>query len=488
MLIAGCGALGRAGGVPRPVTGATTGGAAASSTGSFEPGTGLSGTGAPGAAGTAPGSGQPSGGASPANRAGDWPAYGGGPTRSGLAAGSPAYRGPLRRSWSVQVDGAVYAEPLVIGPRVIVATEDDTVYALASATGRVLWRRHLAAPVRAGLPCGDIEPSGITGTPVADVAAGRVFVTTFSATGGYHHTLWALDMADGATLWHRPIDLPGSDPRAQQQRSALALLDGRVYVAFGGLDGDCSDYKGRVAAIAESGSGPLLGFTTPTQREAAVWAPAGPVALDGSLYVATGNGTPFDAVDDSDSVLRLGPRLDLLGRFTPSDFATLSARDQDLGSTSPAVLPGGLLFQAGKQGVGYLLRADRLGGTGRQLASVGLGDGAFGGDAVVGDTVVVSCFDQLVALRVTPPSAARRAGLTVEWRVAGIEPGPPVVAGGVVWDVTRADELLGLRLTDGTRVMATATAPVVTSFPGLSVSAARLIVPEGTEVVSYLGA
>ncbi len=417
----------------------------------------------------------------------DWPAYGGGPTRSGLAAGAPAYRGGLRLSWTTAVDGAVYAEPLVVGQKVLVATEDDTFYALASGTGRVLWRRQLGAPVTGGLPCGNILPSGITGTPVADPAAGLVFVTTFSASGGYHHTLWALRIADGTVAWHRGIDVPGSDPRAQQQRAALALLDGRVYVAFGGLYGDCSDYKGRVASVPESGRGPLASFTTATEREGAIWAPPGPVVSAGSLFVATGNGTPYSVVDDSDSVLRLGADLDLLGRFTPSDFETLSADDEDLGSTSPAVLPGGLLFQAGKQGIGYLLRAGRLGGTGGQLASVDLGDGAFGGDAVVGDTVIVSCFDQLVAVGVTPPGAHRRAGLRILWRARGVQAGPPVVAGGVVWDVTREDQLLGLRIGDGERVFTAGTSPVATSFPGLSVSGPRLFVPEGLRVVSYTG-
>lgn len=484
LLAGGCGSIGPVGGTARSAPRSSAAAAGVPAPG--DPGAGPSGPSR--SSGGRRGGAAPPADGRPTVGPADWSAYGGGPTHSGLAAGVPAYRGRLGRSRTAQVDGAVYAQPLVVGPRVIVATEDDTVYALASSTGRVLWRRHLAAPVRGGLPCGDILPSGITGTPVADPAADRVFVTTFSAAGGYHHALWALDTADGAVLWHRSVDVPGSDARAQQQRSALALLDGRVYVAYGGLDGDCSDYKGRVAAVAESGRGPLLGFTTPTQREAAVWAPAGPVVVDAGLYVATGNGTPFDAVDDSDSVLRLGPGLRLVGRFTPSDFATLSARDEDLGSTSPAVLPGGLLFQAGKQGVGYLLRADRLGGTGGQLASVELGDGAFGGDAAVGDTVVVSCFDQLVALRVTAPSGGRRPALAVLWRVTGIEPGPPVVAGGVVWDVTRGDRLLGFRVADGVRVVSVPTSPVVTSFPSLSVSASRLFVPEGREIVSYLGA
>jgi hypothetical protein len=111
-----------------------------------------------------------------------------------------------------------------------------------------------------------------------------------------------------------------------------------------------------------SGSGPLVTFTTPNQRQAGIWAPAGEAVRDGSLYVATGNGTPYDQVDDSDSVLRLSPDLQVEDRFTPANFESLSADDQDLGSTAPALLPDGLIFQIGKQGVGYLLDGTRLGG------------------------------------------------------------------------------------------------------------------------------
>ena len=78
--------------------------------------------------------------------------------------------GTVKPSWTASVDGAVYAQPLVVGSEVIVATENDSVYALNASTGAVLWMRHLASPVPSGLPCGNILPSGITGTPVADVA------------------------------------------------------------------------------------------------------------------------------------------------------------------------------------------------------------------------------------------------------------------------------------------------------------------------------
>jgi hypothetical protein len=65
--------------------------------------------------------------------------------------------------------------------------------------------------------------------------------------------------------------------------------------------------------------------------------------------------------------------------------------------------------------------------------------------------------------------------------------GPPIIAAGVVWDVSRAGLLSGFRLPDGKSVFSTTTGPVVTDFPSLSASGSRLIVPEGDKVVSYLG-
>ena len=418
--------------------------------------------------------------------AADWPTYDRTAERSGVSVSSPA-PGVVRQAWTAAVDGAVYAQPLIVGTEVIVATENDTVYALDTSSGAVRWSRHLAAPVTGGLPCGNVDPSGITGTPVADVATGRLWVVTFTAEPSYQHTLWELDLATGRTVSQRPIDVSGSDPRAQQERGALALLGSRVYVPFGGLYGDCSDYKGRVVGAPVSGSGPLVSFTTSNQREAGIWAPAGEAVRDGSLYVATGNGTPFDQVDDSDSVLRLSPDLQVEDRFTPANFESLSSRDQDLGSTAPALLPDGLVFQVGKQGVGYLLDGARLGGTGGELASSNVCEGGFGGDAVDGDTVVFSCYNSLRAVNVTPGTHGAAPGLRVLWSVTGDNPGPPIVAGGVVWDVTGKGTLSGYRLSDGTSVFSASTAPVDTDFPSLSASGSLLVVPEGDTVLSYVG-
>jgi len=416
----------------------------------------------------------------------DWPTYDRTADRGGVSVSSPA-PGTVRSSWTASVDGAVYAQPLVVGSEVIVATENDTVYALDASTGAVSWSRHLATPVPSGLPCGNIDPSGITGTPVADVATGRLWLVTFTAQPTYRHTLWALNLATGQTVSQRPIDVSGSDPLAQQERGALVLLGSRVYVPFGGLDGDCSDYKGRVLGAPLSGSGPLVSFTTDNQRQAGIWAPPGESVRDDSLYLATGNGTPYDQVDDSDSVLRLSPDLTVESRFTPANFESLSADDQDLGSTAPALLPDGLVFQVGKEGVGYVLDGTQLGGTGGELTSASVCEGGFGGDAVDGSIVVFSCYDSLRALQVTPGQGGAAPKLSVLWSVTGLSPGPPIIAGGVLWDSGRKGSLAGYRLSNGQQVFSAPIAPVGTDFPSLSASGSRLFVPEGNKVVSYLG-
>ena len=424
--------------------------------------------------------------ATPSGQDADWPTYDRTADRSGVSVSSPV-AGSVRSSWTVSVDGPVYAQPLIVGSEVIIATENDTVYALDASTGAVRWSRHLASPVPSGLPCGNIDPSGITGTPVADVAAGRLWFVTFTSQPTYQHTLWELNLATGQTVAQRPIDLSGSDPKAQQQRGALTLLGSRVYVPFGGLYGDCSDYKGRVVGAPTSGSGPLVSFTTANQRQAGIWAPAGESVRDNSLYAATGNGMPFDQIDDSDSVLRLSPSLQVEDRFTPSNFESLSAGDQDLGSTAPALLPDGLVFQVGKQGIGYVLNGSHLGGTGGELTSANVCEGGFGGDAVDGSTVVFSCYQSLRAIQITPGVHGAAPSLRVLWTVTGKNPGPPIIAGGVVWDLSGKGALAGYRLSDGRSVFTAQTPAPDTDFPSLSASGTRLVVPEGTKVASYLG-
>ena len=60
------------------------------------------------------------------------------------------------------LDGAVFGEPLVYGSSVYVATENDTLYAVAATTGHVLWKLHVGTAV--SLSVVDSAPTLSSGT------------------------------------------------------------------------------------------------------------------------------------------------------------------------------------------------------------------------------------------------------------------------------------------------------------------------------------
>src|SRR5208337_2274447 len=96
---------------------------------------------------------------------------------------------------SSTLDGDVYAEPLVVGTDVVVATEENSVYELNANTGQTMWHINLGTPVNGGvLPCGDINPSGITSTPAIDVSGGTIFVVAFLSAPSLHHELFGIDL------------------------------------------------------------------------------------------------------------------------------------------------------------------------------------------------------------------------------------------------------------------------------------------------------
>ena len=368
------------------------------------------------------------GGARPPDAA--WPTYGHDAARSGVAPGVAA-PGQLTVSWRAHLDGAVYGQPLLVGSLVIAATENDSVYALDQATGRVAWRTHIGTPVpRSDLPCGNIDPLGITGTPVYDASSGLAYAV--AETAGYHHVLAGVSVRDGRIRVERDIPTPDGQPRYDQQRPALTIAAGgrgRVYVAFGGLAGDCGPYRGSVVGIGVSGAGPILSYVVPTPREGAVWGTAGPVTgPDGTMYVSVGNGLetrgPFD---DSDSVTALSPGLRRAGIFAPSTWREDNARDLDLGSTQPALLPGGMLLADGKRGTAYLLDSAHLGGVGGQVDQADVCP-AYGAAAVQGRIVYEPCEQGGLAAIDTTGNKIR-----VLWRGPPSAWGSPVVGGGRVW-------------------------------------------------------
>ncbi len=97
---------------------------------------------------------------------------------------------------------------------------------------------------------------------------------------GPRHQIFALSLKDGSTLEGWPIDVANSlrakglvfNPRDQNQRAALTLLDDVLYVPFGGHFGDCGDYHGWVIAVPLHDPGKIISWQT-RARGGGIWAP-----------------------------------------------------------------------------------------------------------------------------------------------------------------------------------------------------------------------
>ncbi len=108
----------------------------------------------------------------------------------------------------------------------------------------------------------------------------------------------------------------------------------------------------------------------------------------------------------------------------------------------PALLPGGLIFIAGKAGIGYVLHSEALEGVGGQALAQPICH-AYGGAAVVGSTVFVPCNEGLQQLQVAPDGS-----LTLGWQAVQF-PGSPVVGGHTVYSLDRGGTLHALDIETG---------------------------------------
>ncbi len=428
----------------------------------------------------------PPGAASPApTLPGDWLTYHHDPARSGDVPSVPA-PGALRQAWRAQLDGAVYGQPLIVRGTVVAATEHDSVYGLDLATGRVRWHTSLGTPAPLStLPCGNIDPLGVTGTPVYEPGTGLVFALAELST--HQHVLTGLDPATGAVRVRREAEPPHGDPRAHQQRGALAAVDGRVLITYGGLNGDCGDYIGSVVSVPATGSGPLLTYAVPTSREGGIWAPGGPVLTpDGRVLVSVGNGAAESGPwDGSDSVLALSPAsLTVTGSFAPASWPDDNAHDLDLGSLTPALV-GPWVLAVGKRGTGYTLDlATRLHrtGVGGEQAQARLCS-AYGAAAVTGSAVFVPCADGLLRVDVGADGVPRPG-----WHVSLHASGSPVLGGGAVWVPDYgAGMLLALDQADG-RVLAQVATGELPHFASPVLSGDRVLIGTAAGVTAFTGA
>jgi polyvinyl alcohol dehydrogenase (cytochrome) len=406
-------------------------------------------------------------------------------------------------AWQSPALGApIWGQPLVVGSRVYVATVGDDVYALEASSGQVVWHAKAGTPVPSGaLPCGDITPTvGIVGTPVIDAAAGVLYAVADTWNGSQaQHVLEGFRLSDGTMLFSKVVDPPGSDPKALLQRTALNLSGSNVVFGFGGNDGDCSNYRGAVVSAPEGGGTPSywqVPIAAPSSTGGAVWATGGP-AVDGAgtVYASTGNPNPppgqeATTYDYSDSVVQLDPALGLIGHFEPPTWMHDSNADLDLSSAAPELLPGGLLFQAGKTGTGYLIDEATLAGGAVAVYSrqVCAGAGSFGADSYVAGVIYMPCTNGVQALAYDP--AART--FTPLWQGPSDAFGPPIVSAGLVWDVATGGfsgggtKLYGLEPASGkVRYSETLPSPVADHFASPSAGGGRVLVASGATVSAF---
>jgi len=426
-----------------------------------------------------------------------WTVYHGDPLGSGVDPSGVTFSPPNLAWTSPVLDGQLYGEPLEATGRVYVATENDTIYALAANTGSVLWSTHLGDPVPSNpgqdLPCGNIQPTvGITGTPVIDTSRGEIFAVADELVGGAPaHFLVGLNMYTGSSELIQPVDPPDptDNPAANLlQRTGLNINGGNIVFGFGGNAGDCNPYHGWIVSVPEGGGAAGYYGTTdgvPNGDMGAVWMGGAAPEVDaaGDVWAATGNGSASSPYDGSDSVIKLSAGLALEQLFTPSDWSNDNNNDLDLGSSSPALLANGTALQAGKSFRAFLLDQANLGGIGHQLAvlSVCSSKHVDGGHAVLGTVVYIPCESGIEAVQTSP-------SLSVQWQAPDVAPGPPILAGGLVWSIDRVGTLNGINPADGSFVWQIPLAGgVANHFPTPSVGDGLLFAPSTDQVVAFSG-
>ena len=343
---------------------------------------------------------------------------------SGSVAGSD-----FGQLFATQLDGQVYAQPLVIGDTLVVTTENDYVYGLNKVTGAIEWTDSFGPSWPAStIGCGDMTPNvGSTSTPVYDPATGYVYLVGMVNDGSDadhpHWKMFAVSPTTGAERPGWPLTIqgyPDNDPTRQfnpmtaMQRPGLLLMGGSVYVAFGSHC-DFQPYVGYVVGVDTSTQALHMWADEvgATSTEGGIWQSGGGIVSDGPgrMFVASGNGVaPLDGPGDkpgdqlAQSVIRLSVASD--GTISPEDFfapanaTALNTNDLDLGSGGPVALPDAefgttaiphLMVEVGKDGRVFLLNRDNLGGRGQGsdgtddvLQTIGPLNGVWGHPAVWG--------------------------------------------------------------------------------------------------------
>jgi hypothetical protein len=361
----------------------------------------------------------------------------------------PALAAGLHRDtgFNGAIAGQVYAQPLYIegGPGgkalVIAVTGSNSVYALDALSGVVVWQTNVGPSVPAHvLPCGNVTPVGITGTPVVDLPSRALFFDAMirtNSTDAPGHFLFSLNVDTGTLNPGWPVDVDATakfgnkafNSLAQGQRGALAIVGGSLYVPYGGLAGDCGTYYGWVVGVPLNNPTNVVAWAT-TAKGGGAWAVGG-VANDGAdVFVATGNTFGASTWGGGEAVIHLPPNLVLTNGtqnfWAPTNWAMLDSRDADLGGSGPVILdvpgatPSKLVAALGKDGNVYLLNRTNLGGITQPLAQkqvVGSAiiQAAATYQTALGSYLVLAASGKLYSLRI---GATNPPTLTSAWSVS----------------------------------------------------------------------
>jgi outer membrane protein assembly factor BamB len=368
--------------------------------------------------------------------------------------------------------GNVYAQPLYIegGPSgkamMIVATESNNVYALDAGNGTIIWQRNVGEPVSADdLICTKLDPMGITGTPIVDLASRALFLDAMITPDGgttKKHLILSLNVDTGDINPGWPVDVEatatynGIDfiPSIQQQRPALAIVGNILYVGYGSMS-DCSLFHGWLVGVPIDNPASVTAWAAATDTHGgAIWGVGG-IASDGkNPFVTTGNTFSPPNWEGGEAVIRFQPGPIFSGSpadyWVPENWLDLDSFDEDLGSSGallvdvPGATPLHLVVALGKDRNMYLLSRDKLGGISAPIAE----------SVVASNTIIQAAVtyqtkqSTLVALR------ANNDGNTVLSALRITATNPPTIASG--WDVTRGSGGCGspfVSSTDGTNNM-----------------------------------
>jgi polyvinyl alcohol dehydrogenase (cytochrome) len=422
----------------------------------------------------------------------NWPSYHADQARSGAVPADPSLA-QVQPAWSVDLGGAVYGQPVIAEGRIFAATENNRIVALSPDTGKVLWSTSLGAPltdVQRVAGCGDIDPLGITSTPVVDTASGIVYVVGELDDGGgtVHHQLEGLSVANGSVKVSDDVDppLPSTDrPVTLLQRVSLALDNGRVYVGYGGNAGDCGNYHGWVVGVDASGPAHQVSFEVASDGEGgAVWQAGGAPALDaaGDLFVTTGNANPDppeggpDPKHYTESVVKLSPTLVPMASFKD----TVAGGDEDLSTGNPVLLPDGDLFAVGKTDIGYVLRQT-------DLSPVAAIKGVCGSDPDGGPAYDVAANRIFVPCRGGGIQEINLATNSLGSRLSGSN-GAPILIGHDLWAAQYpAGTLTDYDATTGAEIQTVHVGTTVPTFASPSAGLGLLLVGTTTGVAAFKG-